>query len=77
MPNKDNKKKFVHTCRRCQAKEKVIKRCHKCLMFCCSECSVMGFCLDCHVQNVQSDEKYLYFKDKYSNKGSNPVPIGL
>jgi hypothetical protein len=70
---KNNNKKFVHTCKRCHAKEKVIRRCHKCLRFCCSECSVRGFCLDCHIEVVATDEKYIYFNDKYSKLRGNPV----
>lgn len=61
-------KGFKRSCPNCDDSDRVIVRCFKCLRFCCSQCSVTGFCLDCHVENTVVTERSLYYEDKYSDK---------
>jgi len=57
--------KFTHTCPSCTAKDKLIKKCSVCGVYCCSECSIDVICMDCYIIGNRQEEKNIYFKDKY------------
>lgn len=60
---------FTHKCPSCQGNYKVIKKCRKCLVYVCSQCSIDSFCIDCFTTQRADEERDRYFHDKlYDHK---------
>lgn len=59
-------RKISTVCYKCDNKKEklVLEKCKHCFEWCCSYCSINGFCIDCYVELRVKHEMRVYFQDK-------------